>query len=269
MKNHSKPYQTGVAADFINDRLASGFASFSLDDLVAKTGLSVVAARNQLLRLGDRVARVSPRQQYFLIVTPEHRSFGAPPVEWWLGDYMRWLGHPYYLALQSAAMAFGSSQQAIQETQVITDIPRRGMIIGRIRIRFFMKAGVGKTIVQELPGAHAPLLVSTPESTTFDLVRYAHNLGGIERVAETIAPLLPSIKAKALHQVLVTERETATAQRLGFILDVLGAAKLAKVVRDWLPANRQGILLSVHMGGDKAAPANQPWCVINNARCFP
>lgn len=137
MKISSKPYQTGVAANFINEKLAAGFASFSLDELIAKTGLSVIAAKNQLLRLGDRVTRVSPRHQYFLIVTPEHRSFGAPPVDWWLGDYMQWLGHPYYLGLQSAAMTFGSSQQAIQETQIMTDIPRREIIIGRIRIRFF------------------------------------------------------------------------------------------------------------------------------------
>jgi len=68
-----------------------------------KTGRSLVAAKNQLLRLGTRVVRVSPSQQFFLVVGPEHRSRGSPPVEWWLDDYFRWLGHSYYLALLSAA----------------------------------------------------------------------------------------------------------------------------------------------------------------------
>jgi len=265
MKNSSKPYQTGVAANFINEKLAGGFASFSLDELIAKTGLSVIAAKNQLLRLGDRVTRVSPRHQYFLIITPEHRSFGAPPVDWWLGDYMLWLGHPYYLGLQSAAMTFGSSQQAIQETQVMTDIPRREIIIGRIRIRFFMKTGIEKSLVQQLPGAYAPLKVSTPETTSFDLVRYAHYLGGIERAAETILTMLPSLKAKAFKQVLDAEREITTAQRFGYILEAMGAASLAQEVRDWLPAKLPNILLSVHVDGDKLATANPTWCVINNA----
>jgi len=261
-------YQTGAAADYVDDRLAAGFVSFSLDDLVAHTGLSVIAARNQLLRLGDKVVGVSPRQQYFLIVTPEHRSFGAPPVDWWLGDYMQWLGHPYYLALQSAATAFGSSQQAIQETQVITDTQRRGLTIGRIRIRFFMKSGAKRTLVQELPGADAPLMVSTPESTLIDLVRHAHKLGGIERVAETMEPLLPTVKTGSLHRALATEAETATAQRLGFILEVLGAGKLVKAVRAWLPANLAPVLLSTHVAGDRAAPPHPTWLVINNGLVF-
>lgn len=265
MKNSSKPYQTGVAAHFINEKLTGGFASFSLDELITKTGLSVIAAKNQLLRLGDRVTRVSPRQQYFLIVTPEHHSFGAPPVDWWLGDYMQWLGHPYYLGLQSAATTFGSSQQAIQETQIMTDIPRREIIIGRTRIRFFMKSGIEKSLVQQLLGAYAPLQVSTPETTSFDLVRYAHYLGGIERAAETILPMLPSLKTKALKQVLNAEREITTAQRFGYLLEAMGAASLAQEVRDWLPEKLPNILLSVHVNGNKLAIANPTWCVINNA----
>jgi hypothetical protein len=268
VKKVSKKYLNGAAAGFIEEKLAGGFVSFPLDDLVAQTGLSIVAARNQLLRLGNGVVRVSPRQQYFLIVTPEHRSFGTPPVEWWMGDYMQWLGCPYYLALQSAAAVHGSSQQAIMETQVITDLPRRMIEVGRIRIRFFMKAGVIASITQQMSGGYAPLNVSTPETTAFDLIRYAHNLGGVERMAETVTPMLPSIKAKALHRMLVAENEIATSQRLGFVLDTLGAASLANVVRDWLPLKLQRVLLALHMDDDKSVSADSKWGVVNNARCF-
>lgn len=208
----------GAAAGFIDERAAKGYASFSLDDLAAKTGLSVIAARNQLLRLGNRVVRVSPRQQYFLIVSPEHQVFGAPPVEWWLDDYMRWLKHPYYLSLLSAATIYGSSQQAVQQTQVITDISRRDITVGRILIKFFMKTSIRRTSVQQLQNAYAPLIVSTLESTVFDLIRYGHSLGGIERMAEIIAPMLAGMKVSALRQALDAEQEVATAQRLGFVL---------------------------------------------------
>jgi len=33
---------------------------------------------------------------------------GGPPVEWWLDAYFRWLGRPYYLALQTAAASDGA-----------------------------------------------------------------------------------------------------------------------------------------------------------------
>lgn len=189
----TKPYRTGAAQDFIDERLSRGFVSFSLQEIVTGTGLSVVAARNQLLRLKEAVVRVSPRQQYFLIVQPQHRILGAPPVEWWLNDYFKWLGQPYYLALLSAAATYGSSHQAVQETEIITQVPRRVMIIGRRRLRFFVKSSIDKTITQQLPRAYAPLTVSTPESTVFDLVRYAQRIGGFERAAETIAPMLSMI----------------------------------------------------------------------------
>ena len=124
----------GAAAQFVESKLAAGAVVFSLDELVKNTGLSIIAARNQLLRLGNKVVRVSPRQQFFLIVRPDHQVMGGPPVEWWLDAYFRWLGRPYYLALQTAAASHGSSPQAIQVTQVMTDVPRRDLRSGRIRV---------------------------------------------------------------------------------------------------------------------------------------
>ncbi|MCL4786918.1 MAG: hypothetical protein KJ070_09025, partial [Verrucomicrobia bacterium] len=108
----------GAAEAFIEARLALGHVAFSLEELTKDTGLSAIAAKFQLLRLRGKVARVSPRQPFFLIVSPEHRSMGAPPPNWWLQDYFNWLGRPYYLALQSAAGTFGSNPQALQVTQV-------------------------------------------------------------------------------------------------------------------------------------------------------
>lgn len=227
VRNQIKTYQSGAASSFIDKKLETGIVSFSLDELTGATGLSVIAAKNQLLRLKDKVVRVTPRQQYFLIVPPERRVYGAPPPAWWLDAYFRWLGKPYYLGLLSAAAVYGSSPQAIQETHVITDTPRRQITIGRIRIRFFMKSGIGGTITQQLPHAHAPLFISTPESTIYDLVRYAHRIGGLERVAETIAPMLPAIKTRKLIQVLKAEREIATAESLRLVLETVGAHKLA------------------------------------------
>jgi hypothetical protein len=262
-KSKSKSRMDGSADAFINQRLTLGRVAFPLADLVKETGLSVTAARNQLLRLENRVTRVSPRQQFFLIVSPEHHAVGAPPVAWWLHDYFQWLGDPYYLALQSAASLLGSNPQALQVTQVMTKIPRRALEIGRIRVQFFVKRTVEQTPTQPLANAYAPLLVSTPEATTFDLVQYAARIGGIGRAAETIAPLLPLMRPAELRRVLKIEDEPATAQRLGFVLETLKATNLAKVVQDWLPSDLVLVPLVPGLRGD--APEIKRWRILNNA----
>ncbi|MFZ1073695.1 MAG: type IV toxin-antitoxin system AbiEi family antitoxin [Verrucomicrobiia bacterium] len=259
----SKTRMDGSADVFIDGRLTSGRVAFPLADLVKETGLSVTAARNQLLRLENRVTRVSPRHQFFLIISPEHRAMGAPPVAWWLHDYFQWLGEPYYLALQSAAGALGSNPQALQVTQVMTGIPRREIEVGRLRLQFFVKRAVELTPTQPLANAFAPLQVSTPEATTFDLIRYATRIGGVGRAAETIAPLLPLVRPAELRKVLRIEDEAATAQRLGFVLEKLKATDLARVVHEWLPADL--IFVPLVPGLRRDAPEIKRWRILNNA----
>jgi len=253
----------GSARAFVDQRSASGRAGFPLADLVKETELSEIAAKRQLLRLGDQVTRVSPRQRFFLIVSPEHRAAGAPPVVWWLDDYFHWLAQPYYLALQSAASSFGSNPQAVQVTQVMTKIPRRPLEIGRIRVHFFVKRGIERVPTQALANAFAPLQVSTPEATSYDLIRYAPRVGGIGRAAETIGPLLPLMRSNELRRVLKIEGDPTTAQRLGFVLDRLRAGKLAQVVQDWLPSTV--VFVPLVPGGRGDGPEIKRWKIVNNA----
>ena len=269
MKNQPKSVkerrQIGVAEAFVDDRLALGRVAFSLADLTEKSGLSAIAAKRQLSRLGNKVARVSPRLPFYLIVAPEHRAMGAPPAVWWLNEFFKWLGHPYYLALQSAASSFGSNPQALQVTQVMTDRPYRPFKLGRIQVKFFVKRGIGRTPTQQLAQASAPLYLSTPEATAFDLVRYATSIGGIERAAETITPLLPVLRARELKQVLEAENEPAIAQRLGFVIEAGRAKKLAQVIYDWLPRKLKIVPLSPLTGERKNIPFVERWQVLNNS----
>jgi AbiEi antitoxin C-terminal domain len=255
----------GAAAQFIGNRLATGRVAFPLSDLVKETGLSGIAAKNQLLRLGEQVTRVTRVHQFFLIVTPEHRAIGASPPAWWLDDYFEWLGHPYYVGLQSAAEIYGSAGQALQVTQVVTDTPRREIQVGRIRVQFFVKRRAGGTPVQPLAHAFAPLRVSTPAATALDLIRYAARLGGIERAVETLAPVIPLLRVPDLKAVLKSEGEVATAQRLGDLLENAGKAELADVVQGWLPARLDLVPLSSSKPNATAGRIIQRWRILNNA----
>jgi hypothetical protein len=232
----NKSRQTGVAAAFVETTLETGRIAFDFSELIEKTGLSRIAAKNQLQRLRGRVVRVSRHQGFFLIVESQHRPMGAPPVEWWRDAYFRWLRHPYYLALQSAAEIYNSAPQAILVKQVMTDSPRRDLSIGRIHIRFFVKRHVERTPVQQPGRTYAPLKVSTPEATALDMVRYASRIGGMERVTETLTPLLPLFRAVKLKKALEAEGETTAAQRLGYLIENADHNKLAELVHQWLPS---------------------------------
>ena len=237
-------YAAGVAARFVEERLSRGQVTFTLPELVAHTGLSVLAARNQLLRLKSRVVRVTPRQPFFLAVSPEHQIIGAPPAAWWLDAYFHWLRRPYYLGLQSAAAEYGSRAQAVQVVQVITDVPRRPLQLGRIRVEFHVKRNVSDTPARPLANAYAPLRVSTPAATVLDLIRYAAVIGGIVRTTETLAPLLPQIKSVALAAALDAAPEVATLQRLGYVLETLGYTALANQVHLKLPRKLNRVRLA-------------------------
>ncbi|NUQ66020.1 MAG: hypothetical protein HUU20_26465 [Pirellulales bacterium] len=260
--------RTGAAAAFVEAQQAAGRVTFSMADLMRTTGLSMIAARGQLRRLGTAVVRVSPSQQFFLIVSPENRARGGPPAEWWLDDYFRWLGQPYYLALLSAASAHGSNPQALQVTQVMTGSPRRPLEIGQVRVVFFVKRRIEETPTQALANSYAPLRVGTPAATVFDLMRYADRIGGIGRAVETLRPLLPRIGQNELRAVLKAEDEAATAQRLGYVVEKSGQSRLAAVIDDWLPVRRREIPLATTANRRSIAPLANRWRVRDNSGEF-
>jgi hypothetical protein len=255
----------GAAKAFIDKRLALGRAAFSLHELLEESGLSAIAAKNQLRRLFGKAIRVSPRQPFFLIISPEHRTMGAPPAIGWLQHYFDWLGRPYYLALQSAASQFGSNPQALQVTQVMTDRPFREIKVGRVRVQFFVKSTIKQTPTQQLPQAPAPLCISTPEATVFDLVQYVTRIGGIDRAAEAIAPLLPKLRIRELKRVLNAENAPTIAQRLGFVFEVKGAKTLADAVYNWLPDKLIAVPLSPIKNDRRSYPIVERWQVLNNS----
>jgi hypothetical protein len=116
-----------------------------------------------------------------------------------------------------------------------------------------------------LANAFAPLRVSTPAATVFDLIRYAPRLGGFERAMETLAPLIPLIRVPDLKAVLKSEGEVAMAQRMGYVFDIAGKAELADVVERWLPPHLDLIPLSKSSPKTKVCQVVRRWRILNNA----
>lgn len=253
----------GAVSAALDKAQAHGRLVVGLDELVAASGLTPLAVKRQLEHVRGRATRMPGRPSGYLIVPPEHRTRGAPPIETWLGDYFRLRGQAYYLGLLSAAAKYGSSQQAVQVIQVITGRPMPPMVLGRMRIEFHVKAGLERTPLTEIRGLAAPLAVSSAAATALDLVAFNQSAGGIERVVEVISGLLPNVNATGLGLALAAESRVSVKQRMGYILEGLGATRLAENVRRSLPARTARVLLQP-AGPASSAPPAPPWNVVDN-----
>lgn len=210
------------------------------------SGLTSLAVRRQLEHLADGVTRLPSRPSCFLIIPPEHRLRGAPPIANWLGDYCRLRQQPYYVGLLSAAAMHGSAQQAVQITQVMTTAPTRALTLGYIHIEFHVKQRLADTPLTQIKGLAAPLAVSSPEATALDLMSFEQSIGGVARAADVIAGLLPAMSSEGWRRALPFEN-SAVKQRMGYVLEVLGAQRYAKIIEASLPTKLRRVPLQSAM----------------------
>jgi predicted transcriptional regulator of viral defense system len=195
---------------------------------------SVTMALHRLAKRG-RIVAVTRRPSGYLIIPPEHASFGAPPFSWWIDDCMKAVDPHYYVALLAAAQHWGSAHYARQDVQVMISRVRPPLTPGRLKITFVEKRGLEATPTVEVSTGVAPWRVSNRAVTVLDLLRHQETVGGLEAVVKILRDLAPSIKPPELREAL---DQRSTAQRLGFLLERLGNRKLTKVVAAWLGLRR-------------------------------
>lgn len=236
------PRRWGAVPDFLAEQQALRQYLIRLSD-ARELGISEAAFRQSLWRLQRQhhVASIGQRRGLWVIVPPEWRAMGAPPIEWYLDDLMAAVQQPYYVGLRSAAASFGATHYALQVHQVMVPAPLAMMTIGRTRIRFVRGVDVEAvpTIAQLSQGAS--VRVSTAEATALDLLRHVKQAGGLTTVVTTLAQMQAHLTALGMHEALERMAHVASAQRLGFCLALVGATKVARVIEYWLqdqPARR-------------------------------
>ncbi len=82
----------GALADFVDDLQAGGRLTFTRDEALAALGVSMPALKQAALRLAKRRRLVMPRRGFYVIVPLEYREAGAPPIDTWLGQMLRYQG---------------------------------------------------------------------------------------------------------------------------------------------------------------------------------
>ncbi|MGF6770648.1 putative transcriptional regulator of viral defense system [Paraburkholderia sp. GAS199] len=213
---------------------------FSSKDFELLTGRNTAATRAALVRLHARglITSLARGSGLWLIVPPEHADRGAPPVWWWLHDFLSRKEESYHLALLSAAQAHGSSHFAVLETQIFVPSSRRVLQVGPFRLRFFVKQSLAQSPTVALPTEKSRVRVSSMTTTLLDLLRHAPVIGGVERAALILGDLAPKLDPEDITESLNAASDVAAAQRFGYLLDLYGHTRHANRVHKWLSQHR-------------------------------
>jgi predicted transcriptional regulator of viral defense system len=251
-------------ADLVDALQAEG--RYTLDRAEATAALQVGsrALKKAVMRLTAKNRLAVPTRGFYVIVPIEYRVAGAPPPSWFIDELMRHLGRPYYVGVLSAAGLHGAAHQQPQEFQVVTALARRPMAAGRARIRFLGKRHIDETITTEVSTETGSMRVSTPEATAMDLVRYAPSAGGLGNVATVLAELAERIEPSRLVDVAAAEGELVYAQRLGYLMDLVGAGERAKKLAK-LVAKENPRSIPLRPGRPRrGCPVDRRWRVVVN-----
>lgn len=230
------------------------------------TGPAVKSALARLSRAGKIVSLVK-RPPTWLIVPPEHAAYGAPPVTWWLDDFLRQDEPGYYLALLSAARYWGSAHYALQTTQVMVSRKHGSVRVGRLSLDFTFKAAAAQTPTMQATGGVAGYRVSTREATLLDLMRHSKDVGGLEAVVRVAKDFASAMSEDGLNEALTAMAQTAVAQRVGFVLSHR-SKKLHKPVERWIVnrRTRREVLEGNVAGGDEPMLFSPEWRIAYTPR---
>lgn len=172
------------------------------------------------LTIKGKLKRV--RGDFFIIIPPEHRAIGSLPAAWFIDLLMHHMNQQYYIGLLTAAALQGAAHQQPMAFQVITNKPMRPIIVGQVRIEFNYKNRILPHFYQVQKTMSGTMNVSTPEMTAFDLAKYMNAAGQVNHVATVLCELVEQINSEKLAELLENGNvEVATAQRLGYLLDML------------------------------------------------
>jgi predicted transcriptional regulator of viral defense system len=225
-------------SELVDSFQASGRYVLTREQALAALEVSDEAVKKAVQRLVAKRRLAAVRRGFFVIVPVEYREAGAPPPAWFIDDLMKFYGQPYYVGLLSAAALHGAAHHQPQEFQVITNLQVRPAVAGRARIRFFRKRDIERTPTLELKTETGTIRVSTPESTALDLLRYLEAAGHLGNVVTVLAELVDKMDAQRLADNAKAEGDVSTAQRLGYLLEQVGADEVGAALAVWIAEKR-------------------------------
>ncbi len=257
------------AEEYLLDLQSRGRYTFTTTEALVKIRGSDIAVRRALLRLKKKGILVTPFRGFHIVIPPEYCSLGCLPPDQWVPDLMGYLGEPYYAGLLTAAEYHGAAHQRPQAFQVVTPRARPPIRCGRGRVQFIMRSNTSAVPTVDVNSVRGLLRVSTPEATALDLIAYPHQAGGIDNVATVIAELAERLDPQRLLETSALVAELPAVQRLGYILDYVGARGAADPLRDYIAGVAKTPVPLAPSEPVSGLPVDGGWRVVVNAHLDP
>lgn len=210
----------GYLEGFINELRSNGKYAFSLPEIRSKFKQSDAAIKKAIQRLQKKREIAIIKNEFYVVITPEYRKNGMLPPSHFISALMGFLGKDYYVGLTSAAAFYGAAHQQPQSYSVITKKPSlRNIEKDNLSIKFFLKKEWAKSDIVQRKVDTGYIYVSSPELTALDLVNYAQQQGGLNRIATILEELCESMDAEKLLDLTKRYAPVTAVQRLGFLLE--------------------------------------------------
>ena len=209
--------------DYIQTLINQGRWSFSSTEMTDYLGFSS-KDKLRILRKNERI--ISPIRGFYVIVPEEYLNTDRLPVERFIDAMMCYSEHPYYVGLLSASSFYGASHQSPQSFQIITNIDKRNITIGRNQLLFYRKRNTSEIPILKRKTTTGYFNISTPESTLFDLVEFQKQVGGLEQVGLIAMELSEKLNMTSLVET-AEYYPNPIIQRVGYLLDVVGLEDLS------------------------------------------
>ena len=126
-----------------------------------------------------------------------------------------------------------------------------------------MSSHLNLTPVVDVQTETGSMRISTPEATAFDLVRFPAAAGHLNNVATVLGELVEVLN----DEILVKQAETVRlpdVQRLGYLLDRVGARKLADPLAEWISLRPRRAVLLRPGGSPDTSDLNRRWYILPN-----
>lgn len=264
---NSISHQTS-AKDYIAELAARGQHHFTSADARAVLGVSADATKLALNRLARQGRIASPSRGFYVIVPPEYGSLGCLPADQFIPALMVRKQLSYYVGLLSAAQYYGAAHHRPQEFQVLLEKSRRLIRCGRVRVRYVARKRLKEVATRNFNTPRGEIRVSTPEATAVDLAGYPQHAGGLDNVATVLAELADSINPQLLPLAAATA-PLPWAQRLGYVLEFVGAGSIAEPLKSYVNNNvgeHTPLVPGSYLPSADRSPA---WKIIINSKLMP
>jgi len=257
-----------VGIDYVTSLLASGRYTVTREE-ASKTLSRKGSAVDKIFQRLRRSGWVLPiGDSFFTIIDPSNRSNKSLPPSWFVDAWSRHKGVEYYVGGLTAAEVYGAAHQRSQSFQMVVNRPLRPFRLPMQKVTFLYRQRLDGSMWRLFKAPTGNYRVSTPEITAYDLLSLRKACPSLDHAATVYVELGEAMRAQRLAKLAVMGLETATLQRMGWLLDHTGWSHLTGTLECKLRAHSPK-WVPLQSGADRHGTKDAKWMIIENAGIQP